>query len=153
MTTYDEKAVKQRYGRTPDSEEQVLAYLKALKIVIGADGEISPEEMDAFNRGMLRLGLPAETAQSIKDFDHTSTTLGEVLDTFKPGGRRARMLLYDCIHVSSSDGVYASEERSAVAQAAELLGIDKGLLQAIEALVDMERGVRHLHRAIFPRKG
>ncbi len=144
-------AVKQRYGRLP-VEEVILAYLKAVKIMIGADGEIAPEEMKALQVGMKRLGASDEIKAAIDDFDHSSADLAEVLPNMRKGGLRARMLLRDAIEISSADGVYAAEEKAAVAEAAALLGVGSQLLASIEALVELERGARHLRKALFPTK-
>ena len=144
-------AVKQRYGRLP-AEEIIISYLKAVKIMIGADGEIAPEEMKALQAGMKRLGASDEVKATINDFDNEAADLVEVLPSMKKGGLRARMLLRDAIEISSADGVYAVEEKAAVAKAAELLGVGSQLLASIEALVELERGARHLRKALFPTR-
>ena len=152
MSEFNASAVRQRYGRTPQSEDQILAYLKALKVVIGADGEIAPAEQAAFEKGMKHLGASQEVVDVITAFDHENGKLEDILGDLRKGGKRAKMLIYDCIHLSSADGVYAAEERAAVNQAASLLGIDKPTLHSLEALVDFERGVRRLRRGLFPKK-
>jgi tellurite resistance protein len=152
MPTYDTHAVKTRYGRLPKSDQQVLAYAKAVKIIVGADGQIPEAEKKAMHKGLEQLGASPEVIQQLEAFDHTSTKLEDVLSGFKKGGLRARALLRDAIDISRADGHYAAEERAAAAKAAKLLGIDDATLHSIEALVEMEHGVSRLRKALFPKK-
>lgn len=57
MVAINEARVKERYGRLPSSEQQALSYLKALKVIVGADGDIPEAELKALRKGMQRLGL------------------------------------------------------------------------------------------------
>lgn len=152
MSSYNEYAVKQRYGRTPSSDDDGIAYLKAVKVIIGADGEIAPGEAKALEAGAKRFGLSAAVKKELDDFDFKSAKLDDVLPSMKKGGLRARMLLRDAIEISSADGTYADEERAAVHQAAEKLGVSAETVKSIEALVELERGVRHLRKTLFPKK-
>lgn len=152
MATYDQYAVISRYGRKPPSEKDGLAYLKAVKIIVGADGEIAEGEQKALRAGMRRLGLAKDLCQQLEDFDFKAHKLEEVLPQMKKGGLRAKMLLRDAIEISSADGHYADAEREAVKKTADLLGVDQQTVQMIEALVELERGARHLRKALFPKK-
>jgi tellurite resistance protein len=152
MPTYDAHAVKSRYGRLPKSDQQVLAYAKAVKIIVGADGQIPDAEKKAMRKGLEQLGASQDIVQQMESFDHTSAKLEDVLGGIKKGGLRARALLRDAIDISRADGHYAAEERAAAVKAAKILGIDDVTLHAIEALVEMEHGVNRLRKALFPKK-
>ncbi len=152
MSNYDSSAVKDRYGRVPKDADQVLAYAKAVKIIVGADGAIPEAEQKAMRKGLKRLGASEQVIGEIDQFDHAGTKLEDVLGAVTMGGLRARMLLRDAIEISRADGHYAAQERAATAHAAELLGVDEMTLHSIEALVEMDRAVKRLRKALFPKK-
>ena len=148
MGEYNEYAVTQRYGQTP-SRDLTLGYLKALKVIIGADGEIADAEMAALQDLMQEMGVAADIATEIDEFDYETGKLEEVLPNMKPGGRRARLLLRDAVQIVRADGIYAVEEQAAVAKTAELLKVGSGTLKAIEALVELEEAAAKLHKSII----
>ncbi|MEW6731919.1 MAG: TerB family tellurite resistance protein [Acidobacteriota bacterium] len=150
MIQFEQSAVIKRYGTLP-KEEQVIKYLKALKVIIGADGQIAEAELNALKKGMKRMGAPEDLVRQIEEFDISGVKLESVLPTLTPGGRRARYLLRDAIDISRADGTYAAEEKAAVARAAQLLGVSEEVTRSIEALVELEHAVNHLRKAIFPK--
>ena len=152
MGKYDESAVKERYGRLPKSDDVVLKYLQALKVIIGADGEIAKEEMEALRKGMKMLGASDEIRKQIEDFDFKAAKLENLVPDMKKGGLRARMLIRDGVEISRADGTYAKEEKKAVEKMASLVGVDTQTLKAIESLVELEHAVKHLKKALFPKK-
>ena len=147
----NESRVRARYGRIPQ-DDQVVGYLKALKVIAGADGSIPKAEADALSKGMDRLGVPDATRKEIEAFDFKKAKLEDVLPAMKQGGLRARMLLRDAVDLARADGTYAAKEKAAVAKAAKLLGVDSATLGSIEALVELEHSVAHLRKALFPKK-
>lgn len=152
MVAINEARVKERYGRLPNSDEQALTYLKALKVIVGADGEIQEAERKALQKGMQRLGLSSALVSQIDAFDFKTGKLEELLPGFKKGGLRARMLVRDAIEIARADGTYADAEKAAVAKAAGLLGVDRATVRSIEALVELEHAAKHLRKALFPKK-
>lgn len=152
MAEFDKSAVLSRYGRLPKNDDEIRSYAQAVKIVVGADGQIPPAEAKAMRMGLERLGASKKLVEEIEKFDHSKAKLEDVLKGFRKGGVRARALLRDAIDISQADGHYAKEERNAAAKAAKLLGVDDATLGAIEALVKMEHGVSRLQKALFPRK-
>jgi len=152
MSNYDASAVTNRYGRIPKDEDQVRAYAKAVKIIVGADGAIPESEQKAMRKGLKRLGASEQVIGEVDQFDHADAKLEDVLGAVTKGGLRARMLLRDAIEISRADGHYAAEERAAAARAAELLGVDEMTLRSIESLVEMEHAVKRLRKALFPKK-
>ena len=151
MASYDATAVQSRYNRLPKSDQQALNYAKAVKVIVGADGEIPEAERKAMQKGLERVGASREVAQEIENFDHAGARLEDLLGDFSQGGFRARALLRDAIEISRADGHYADEERAAAAKAAELLGVEESTLKSIEALVEMEHAVGRLRKALFPK--
>ena len=153
MANYDQTAVAQRYGRQPKSDKDVSQYLKALKVIISADGEVHEAERAALHKGLEKVvGASPELVKEIDSFDPHGVTLQSVLPSMKPGGLRARMLLRDAIEISRADGKYAAEEKAAIAKAAQLLGVDETTVKSIESLVELEHAVKHLRKALFPKK-
>jgi len=131
--------------------QYVLGYLKALKIVIAADGTVSDREMHALRLGMRYMGVPETMRQEIEDFDPQEARLLQVLPGFRLGGIEARYLLRDAIELASSDGVYAQAERNAVNRIANILGVSSELVRTLESLVELERAARRLKKALLPR--
>ena len=149
MSEYNEFAVTQRYGQVPN-KEQAIGYLKALKIIIGADGEIAPDEQKAFDLLMQNMGAASNVIDEIAAFN-LDAKLEDVLSAMKKGGKRAKMLLRDAVMISRADGVYAKEEQEAVEKTAAILGFDLYFVRAIEALVEMEESVAKLHNALLKK--
>ena len=148
MSDYNQSAVLERYGRSP-SVDQTRGYLKALKVIIGADGQIPEAELNALKKGMNRMGASEALKQEVLNFDITGVALESVLPNFTQGGTRARMLIRDAIELSSADGTYAVEEKAAVEKAASLLGVDQETVKALQALVEMEHAVKRLRKALL----
>ncbi len=152
MADYDANAVRQRYGRLPGNDTVVLNYAKAVKYIVGADGEIPEAEQKAIRRGLQRLGASPNVIAEVEQFDCDGAKLEDLLGVITKGGLRARALLRDAIEISRADGHYAVEEREAAAKAAQLLGVDESTLHMIEALVEMEHAVGRMRKTLFPKK-
>lgn len=146
---FDINTVMKRYDMSPDTEERALRYLKALKLVIGADGEIADAEWDALVRFMNEHHVSQELMEQIAAFEISSATLEQVLPDYRKDSARARSLIRDAIEISRADGHYAVEESQAVQRAAQLLGVDASTVKALEALVEMEFSVLKLKEALL----
>jgi uncharacterized membrane protein YebE (DUF533 family) len=152
MPSFDSTAVVQRYGRQPKSDAEALSYLKALKVIVSADGTLADAEAKALYKGLDRIGTSAQLKKDIESFTTKGVKLDAVIPKFKPGGLRARMLLRDAVEICRADGHYAAKEKAAVAKAAQLLGVDEVTIKAIETLVELEHAAKHLSKALFPKK-
>ncbi len=141
--------VTERYSAYIHSDH-LLGYLKALKIVIAADENISPKELHALRVGMRFMGVSEEVRQQVEEFNPLEGRLLQILPNFRLGGLEARYLLRDAIELASADGVYSQAERAAVNRIAALLGVSNELVKALESLVEMERGLRRLRKALLP---
>ena len=51
--------------------------------------------------------------------------------------------------MSSADGIYADKERAKVLEAAKRLKVPDDIVLAIHALIDMEKAVTSMRKAIF----
>lgn len=146
---YDIHAVKRRFDIAPEEEPYVLQYLKALKYVIGADGEIADAEWEALLQWMQRMHVSKDLMQQVADFDALDVKLEDILPDFKKDSRGARSLIRDAIEIASADGTYAPEEDNAVMTAAQLLGVAPATVKALESLVEMEAAVQKLKLALL----
>ena len=131
--------------------QHILGYLKALKIVIAADGTVSDREMHAMRLGLRYIGGAETVRQQVEAFEPQETRLLQVLPNFRLGGIEARYLLRDAIELAASDAVYAHAERNAVNRIATILGVSSELVRTLESLVELERAARRLKKAILPR--
>ena len=126
----------------------LVRYLKALKLVMAADG-IAGCEMKAFEEGMRVLGVDDVTRKEIEAYIPEEKNILKVLPEFRLGSLEARYLLRDAIELASADGHYAKAERAAVGKIASLLGVEKEVVAALEALVEIERSASHLKRSLL----
>lgn len=131
--------------------QHLLGYLKALKIVIAADGVVSDKEMQSLRLGMRYMGVPEAVRQQVEAFEPQEARLLQVLPSFQLGGIEARYLLRDAIELAGSDGVYAVAERNAVNRIAAILGVTPEVVRTLESLVELERAARRLKKALLPR--
>jgi uncharacterized tellurite resistance protein B-like protein len=131
--------------------QHLLGYLRALKIVIAADGVVSEKELHALRLGMRYMGVPEEVRQQVEAFDPQEARLLQVLPSFQLGGIEARYLLRDAIELAGADGVYALAERNAVHRIATILGVSSEIVRTLESLVELERAARRLKKALLPR--
>ena len=91
---FDIHTVMKRYDMEADEQERALRYLKALKYIIGADGDIADAEWEALSRWMQRHKLSQELVQAITEFDPTTVEdLSEILPNYRKDSARARSLI------------------------------------------------------------
>lgn len=131
--------------------QHLLGYLKALKIVVAADGTVSEKELHALRLGMRYMGVPESVRQQVEEFEPQEARLLQILPGFQLGGIEARYLLRDAIELAGADGVYANAERHAVSRIAAILGVSPDVLRMLESLVELERAARRLKKALLPR--
>ena len=145
---HDIHSLMRRYDITPEDEPKILDYLKALKWIIGADGEIADAEWQALVRWMQKMHISETLMKATADFDFTQARLEEIMPDLKQGGFQARRLIRNAIEIARADGHYASEEHAAVHKAARLLGIEADIVRMIEGLVEMEEATAKLRHAL-----
>jgi tellurite resistance protein len=121
---------------------------KAMLIVAGADGEISPQEWEWFYCTRRLLGYPEEMLASLREFDFRNAKLEDYLSGYPVGLDVARGLLFGAICMASADG-YVAEERAALARVAAQLGVDSAIVATLESMAEMETSLRALKRRMF----
>lgn len=159
------QAARSRYATDDVPEEALEAYGYILLAVAGADGDVSAKEKRWFDDWAQGVGASDALLAKWGAFDPTSMDLsgfiagtrarrkGEWASLIKAESsiNYARTLVYDCIRMARADDEYHSRERGAVYKAAEMLHVDKATLLSIEAVVDLEEGLRGMRHSLFAR--
>ena len=119
--------------------EDMMAFAHAVQIIAAADGELSQLEMDELVMMMIALGIPADAAGRLREFDPKGKTLeGLIPPRYRTMGRH---FIYDAIKVAAVDG-YHDDERAAVRRFGKILEVDESVIVAIEGLVEVEAALR-----------
>jgi hypothetical protein len=134
-------------ARFGDTDEETLRYLISLKIILSADG-LHPLELHALSRGMQLMGVPEKLAATVEQYDVSRQRLEDHLPK-KSSRTRARLLIYDAIRLASADQEYSEPEQSAVAKAAQMLGVDVFAVRALEGLSQLERVVDKMRKSLL----
>ncbi|MEO7729700.1 MAG: hypothetical protein ABIY55_01920 [Kofleriaceae bacterium] len=142
---------RERYGSVvgQPAQERALRLGKAIKLIIAADGAMSEGELSAFADLATMFGA-TEVFPQLVAFDPRSTTLKDCLQGLDNDALSRRMI-YDAIKISSVDG-YAAQEREAVSNAAQIMGIDGATVTLIEGLVEAERGLASIRAKLLAEK-
>lgn len=130
-----------------------LSVAKALKILLAADGQIHPAELNAYLAVCRKYGASDDVLHELRDFDPSETTLEDCFSGVDPDSIPTRALLHDAIRIAKADGDYDRGERAAVHSAAEMLGIGDEWLANITALVDAEEAISQLRMSMLMPPG
>ncbi|MDJ0732960.1 MAG: hypothetical protein QNJ47_02570 [Nostocaceae cyanobacterium] len=158
MTTNEEQMfagsdyLKRSQGLSSASFEAYLNYGYALLVIAGADGEVPAQEMNWLINHQRMVGAPEEAIEKYKTFDYKNAKLEDLLPKIKadvPSWSAPRTLLYHAIKMSQADQDYAKEEQEAVKKAAKLLGVEDDITSALNVLVDMEKKVESMLKALI----
>lgn len=145
------------YGADPPIEvdtnlDRLTAYAKALLVVAGADG-MSTAEMEHFVAWQHASGHPKSLIDELQHFDYRSADVKQVITAFRDLTEQTpeakRTLIYDAIRLAYADGKYSADERKALQEAAEELGVDRTIVIALEGVVSVEVAARQMRLAIF----
>jgi uncharacterized tellurite resistance protein B-like protein len=140
------------YGYSAAVPQVVEAYGYALLVIAGADGEVSPAEMDWLIEYQRKHGASAEILASYRAFDYQDADLFQILSHIDGGienWKTAAHLIYLAVHMAAADGEYAASERAKVLKAAKIMMVPDDVVLTVHCLVDMERGISNLRRALF----
>ncbi|NET72483.1 MAG: hypothetical protein F6K62_16585 [Sphaerospermopsis sp. SIO1G2] len=158
MTTNKEQMLagsdylKRTVGLSSAPFEAYLNYGCALLVIAGADGEVTEQEMNWLINHQQMVGAPEEAIEKYKTFDYKNAKLEDLLPKIKgdvAGWSAPRTLLYHAIKMSQADHDYAAEEQEAVKKAAKLLGVENDITSALNVLVDMEKKVESMLKALI----
>lgn len=122
---------------------------RALKVVLAADGQLHPAEINAYLDTCRSYGAPDAMLGELRAFDPSGVTLESCFEGVAPDSIPVRALLYDAVRIAKADGSFAKNERAAVRRAADTLGIDQDEMMHIVALVDAEDAMRALRFSIL----
>jgi tellurite resistance protein len=123
----------------PVSADSMMLMAKTILAVAGADGEVSPTELNHhLGRGFM-FGITPEQAQEIRDFDFRRSNVEELLRAVP--SRARTVVLLEAIRIARTDG-FADKERQAAVRAAQKLGIDAEFVAAVERNLDAEDRIR-----------
>jgi uncharacterized tellurite resistance protein B-like protein len=140
------------YGLSAATSSAMLHYGYALLAIAGADGKVSPAELQWLIRHQRKFGAPDEVVARYTDFDYrgadlAALTADSVTDvvTWTAGPS----LIYHAIQMCAADGVYSAKEKNKVTAAATLMGVPEDTVRALHALVEMERATADMRKALF----
>jgi hypothetical protein len=143
---------KDAYGLSGAPREAMVNYGKALLVIAGGDGTVSPAEFDWLVAHQRKFGATDDIIAEYQDFDHQSTGLDELLpaistdvETWAAGPH----LIYHAIQMSSADGDFAEGERAKIVEAARALNVADDIVLTLQALVRMEKAVYDMRAALF----
>lgn len=156
QSKYAERKYGFPHGSMIDLEEDVK-YGTALLAIAAADGELAEEEKQWFIDEQELMGVQSEVLEeyleTLRKVDCKNMNLN-IEELFKEINydfpvNYHRCMLYQAIKMSRADGVYHEKEKAAVAQAAEILGIERSVVVSLEALAEMEEAADRLRIALF----
>lgn len=130
----------QRFGVPLPLPPGIMLEAGKLVLAIAAtDGQLTSRERETF-LGILRgYGVPDEEIAALRTFVPTSVVIDRVVGGQKPSFLRC--LVYDAIRTARVDG-FAETERMATVRTAQKLGLETGLVTAIESLLTIEDSTR-----------
>ncbi|NEP02706.1 MAG: hypothetical protein F6K58_29465 [Symploca sp. SIO2E9] len=143
---------KDEYGISAATVEAMINYGYVLLAIAGADQEVSEKEMEWLINHQTKFGAPENVIELYKSFDYKNADIKELLPNIKVDVATWSVppnLIYHAIHMSSADGMYAEAERAKVRQTAKILGVADDIVLTLESLVDMERAVVRMRKALF----
>jgi tellurite resistance protein len=155
---HDEKLIdvsdhaRTQYGISSATATAMLHYGYVLLAIAGADGKVTPKELDWLIRHQRTFGAPDEILTQYATYDYKTADLAKLVKgivTDVPTWTAAPSLIYHAIQMSAADGTYAAKERKKVLEAAKLLGVPDDTVLTIHALVEMETATATMRQALF----
>ena len=143
---------KAQYGISAATATAMRNYGYALMTIAGADGKVSPKELDWLIRHQRTFGAPEEILAQYAKFDFKSADLAKLLKGIVTDVKTwdaAPSLVYHAVQMCSADGVYSAKENKKVLEAAKTLHVADDLVLTIHALVDMEMATTKMRMALF----
>lgn len=142
--------IRERFGdpalfglNAPPSADFLVQAGKLVLAIAGADGQVSPQERQATIESAKFWGATNKQAEEIGSFNPSKVKIESlVTDATR---KLAAMLLYDGIRIARIDGFH-EKERIATQKAAKALGLDAGIVPAIESLLLVDDAL-HVTRA------
>lgn len=126
---------------TSITEEENLAYAKALMVCAKGDGEITPDEREWLIGYSVTSGHSQEIVDAIRTYEG-GDSLEDLLNASPNMPAYRRFLVYDALRACASDGDLAAEERERVAGMAALMGLQGDVVDELEQIVQQGDALR-----------
>ncbi|NET57606.1 MAG: hypothetical protein F6K47_16030 [Symploca sp. SIO2E6] len=128
-----------------------VKYSRVLLAIAGADGELADDELQWYIDEVTLMGSPQEYIDAIRNIDWKNVDIKEELSgvVFDFPLNVKRSLLYQAIKMSRADGVFHEKEKAAVAGTAEVLGVEKNVMESLKCVIEMEDSAEQLLRLIL----
>ena len=142
--------VKEQWGWSYDSyisEEDALAYLKALLICTKGDGIISEAEREYVIGFVACRELPLSIIEAARTYD-ANEDIADIIshNTIVQKGKKA--IIYWAIKACSADAEYNNQEKAAVRKMAGLMGVPEEIVEEIEAVIIEEQKLKEKRNAL-----
>lgn len=119
---------------------------KLVLSIAATDGNLSSRERETF-LGILRgYGVPDDELDALRSFVPTSLVIERVVGGQKPSFLRC--LIYDAVRTARVDG-FAEPERMATVRISQKLGLETGLVTAIESILTIEDATRRARHRLL----
>ena len=130
--------------------EALELYGQAVQVIAASDGRLTREERELVFDDARRLGVAPDVIEAWARFNWRTETVASILGKLRPylDSRLARRVLYGAIRIALADDLYAIDERAAIDEAADLLGVAPAEIESMVALVRIEMGVAVLRRGL-----
>lgn len=131
--------------------EALELYGQAVQVIAAADGRLTRDERELVFEDARRLGVPADIIEGWLRFNWRSETVASILARFAPYAepRLTHRIIYSAVRVAVADELFTIDERAAIDEAADILGIAPEEVEAMTALVRMEMGIAVLRRGLL----
>lgn len=141
-------AIESSFASLPREALELYGY--AVQVIAAADGRLTREERELIFEDARRLGVAPDLIDAWSRFNWRSETVATILGKLGPHltTRIARRILYGAIRIALADELYAIDERAAIDEAAEILGVGAAEIESLGALVRLEMGVAVLRRGL-----
>jgi len=143
---------RSEYGLSAATATAMLRYGCALLVIAGADGRVSPAELQWLVSHQRKFGAPEDVIAQYVTFDYKSADLKALVVnsvTNVPTWTAGPSLIYHAIQMCAADGVYSTKERKKVSEAAVLMDVPADVVLTIHALVEMEAATTMMRKALF----
>lgn len=138
---------RQHYGGFFDvSPQDFERWGTAVTMIVAADG-FSEQEQAVWSELGKGFGAPPEMITAMSSMDVSKLHLADVLSGFKDG-TPARALLYSAIVIASADG-FSDAERKFAEKTADVLGVDRHVLDSIISLYEAEVALNNVKGSLL----
>lgn len=133
------------------NQSLLARYGHAVLAIAGVDGELGKSERDYVLEAGIEREVDEEVLESWRQVDWQAVELRGILETLRTelSEPMRRLFIFDAAHAARADGVIAAQERIAIENAGETLGLDASIVESILALVDLEESAKVMRRGLL----